>query len=232
MRLNKFLSHHGICSRRDADILIKEGRIRVNQNIMQTPYIVQQDDKVYVDGVLISEKPTPKVWIYHKPKGLVTSHKDEQGRPTVFNQENVKRLGRVISVGRLDLNSEGLLLLTNNPDFAHEAEHPKNEWKRIYKVRVFGNVNYPELDNLKNGITIDGVHYNSVDIEYDKPSNSLNQWLLVTLVEGKNREIRKIFNHLGLQVNRLIRLSYGPYQLGNLKLGDLKLADKELKAKA
>jgi 23S rRNA pseudouridine2605 synthase len=222
MRLNKCIAHSGVCSRRDADLLIEKGRVSVNGKQVTGPYIVQDDDVVSVDGKEIPQKPKTKIWAYYKPVGLVTSHRDEKGRPTVFDQENVKKLGRVVSVGRLDLNSEGLLLLTNDPSFAHQAEKPSNQLKRVYKIRVFGTLDYQALDQLQNGMTIDGIRYGKITVEYEE-QKSRNEWLLVTLQEGKNREIRKVFNHLGLEVNRLIRLSFGNFELADLKPGELKL---------
>lgn len=227
MRLNKFLSHHGICSRRDADVYIQNGRVQVNGTPMTTPYIVQETDTVAVDEKIISQKPEPTLWLYHKPAGLVTTHKDEKKRPTVFQEENIQELGHVISVGRLDLNSEGLLLITNDPTFAHHAEQPKNKWQRMYKVRVFGTIDPAALDDLIHGITIDGVHYNSITVDYEINETGMNHWLFMTLTEGKNREIRKVLNHLGLSVNRLIRVAYGPYELGDLKPGELIKAPME-----
>ncbi|CAO4835283.1 MAG: Ribosomal large subunit pseudouridine synthase B [Holosporales bacterium] len=221
MRLNKFLSHHGICSRRDGDLYIQQGRVSVNNQVITSPYIVQETDVVSVDGKIINHKPEPTVWLYYKPVGLVTTHRDEKHRPTVFEQDNVKKLGHVVSVGRLDINSEGLLLLTNNPDFAHYAEHPKNKLTRMYKVRVFGDLDPNRLDDLKNGITIDGIRYGSIIVDYEINKTGMNHWLFVTLTEGKNREIRKVLNHLNLSVNRLIRVAYGDYELGDLKPGEL-----------
>lgn len=221
MRLNKFLSHHGICSRRDADGVIAAGRVKINGVIQNTPYIVQEDDIVHVDEKELKGMPKSKVWIYYKPLDIITTHKDEKGRETVFDQPNIVALGHVVSVGRLDINSEGLLLITNDPTFAHNMEHPKNKIKRVYKVRVFGDLDPQALDDLSNGITIEGIHYDPIHVEYDiKQTN--NHWLLMTLTEGKNREIRHVLGYLGLQVNRLIRIAYGEYSLGDMNPGDLK----------
>ncbi|MBP9752501.1 MAG: rRNA pseudouridine synthase [Proteobacteria bacterium] len=222
MRLNKYISHSGYCSRRDADQLIEQGFVKVNGTVMTTPYIVKESDIVLVKDQPILEKPKRKIWIYYKPVGLITTHRDEKNRPTVFDEEHIKKLGRVISVGRLDLNSEGLLLLTNDPDFAHMAEKPSNKLKRVYKVRVFGDLDYQQLDALKHGLTIDGMHYGSIHIECNEQT-AKNSWILVTLTEGKNREIRKVLNHVGLEVNRLIRVSFGEFELGDLKPGEVKL---------
>lgn len=227
MRLNKFISHHGICSRRDADKLIECGRVKINNKVQNTPYIVQDSDIIMVDDKVIQRETELKIWAFYKPTGIITSHKDEHDRGTVFDQPAVKKIrhqnGYIISVGRLDYNSEGLLLLTNSPDCAHEYEKPSSNLKRTYRVRVFGDINYKALDELKNGITIEGIHYKPIHIEYDvKKNNSKNTWMLVTLTEGKNREIRRVLNHFDLQVNRLIRVAFGPYSLGDMKPGELK----------
>jgi 23S rRNA pseudouridine2605 synthase len=223
MRLNKCIAHAGICSRRDADYIIGQGRVKVNGTVIDGPYIVQENDIVMVDDKPIPKKQETKVWTYYKPAGLITSHRDDQNRETVFDQENILKLGRVVSVGRLDLNSEGLLLLTNDPSFAHTAEKPSNKWERVYKVRVFGILDFKALEDLKNGITIDGIHYDSIQVDLPEEQTSRNEWIIMTLTEGKNREIRRVLNHLGLHVNRLIRLSYGKYELGNLMPGELRL---------
>ena len=160
------------------------------------------------------------MWVYYKPTGLVTTHKDEQGRPTVF--ENLPEgLPRVISVGRLDLNSEGLLLLTNSGELSRRLELPSNSWSRRYKVKVHGRINRDKLAELEQGITIDGILYGSIKVEVESEQGT-NAWLSVTLQEGKNREIRKVMKFIGLDVARLIRLSYGPFQLGSLKKGEVR----------
>jgi 23S rRNA pseudouridine2605 synthase len=186
---------------------------------------VDGSEIITVDGEPIQTLDEVKVWIFYKPAGLVTTHKDEQGRETVF--EYLKEHGleeRVISVGRLDLNSEGLLLLTNNGEYARFAESPQTEWKRIYRVRVYGDASRLDVEQLQQGITIDGVNYREVIVEFEKDfaQKGQNAWLQVSLTEGKNREIRKIMEHFGLKVNRLIRISYGPYTLGNLKVGEVR----------
>ncbi len=220
-RLSKFLSRAGVCSRRDAEKYIAEGLIQVNGNIVTTPVtFVTAKDRVLFDGNPVQGKEDIRLWLYYKPLGLVTTHKDPEGRPTVF--DNLPRdMPRVISVGRLDLNSEGLLVLTNSGAFSRHAEHPKTGWKRIYKVRVFGHVDELKLQELQQGITIDHVTYQPIEAVLSRQSGR-NAWLLVTLKEGKNREIRKVMNHIGLEVNRLIRIAYGPFELGSLKPGDIK----------
>jgi len=235
-RIAKFLSRAGVCSRRQAEELVLQGKVEVNNQVITTPAtLVGEKDIVVVNKKLIASPDNPlevttRVWCYYKPCGYVTTHKDPQGRPTVFSDLKSKGLPRVISVGRLDLNSEGLLLLTNDGSFSRHAELPSTGWARKYLVRVYGEVNAEALQNLQNGITIDGINYGKIDVEILKKPNtnrrdprdagsrySSNSWLAVTLYEGKNREIRKVMNHFGLRVNKLIRQSYGPYDLGSLK---------------
>ncbi|MCE2716380.1 MAG: pseudouridine synthase [Pseudomonadota bacterium] len=226
VRLNKYLAQCGVCSRRDADAYIDQGRVCIDGKIISQPApLVDGSEAITVDGEPIRAIHDVKVWAFYKPVGLVTTHKDEKARKTVF--DHVKEQGikeRVISVGRLDLNSEGLLLLTNNGEFAQFAESPKTLWKRVYRVRVYGDVSKIDAEQLQKGITIDGVQYREVEVEFEKDfkHKGQNVWLQVTLVEGKNREIRKIMEHFDLQVNRLVRLSYGPYALGNLKIGEVR----------
>ena len=221
MRIAKFMARSGVCSRRDAEELIKQGRVTVDGEAVETPaFNVEGTEKILLDGEKLPQTETTRLWLYHKPAGLVTSHKDEKGRPTVF-QHLPKQLPRVISVGRLDLNSEGLLLLTNNGELSRKLELPENGWSRRYKVRVYGDVRPERLAELQKGITVDGVAYGAVKAEIESRQGA-NAWLAVTLTEGKNREIRKLMKHLGLEVSRLIRLSYGPFQLGNLARGEIR----------
>ena len=220
MRLAKFIAGCGICSRRDAEKLIIAGRIAVaGQEILSPAYNVNLDSCVSFDGVVIHYQDAIKLWLYYKPLGLVTTHSDPQGRETVFAQLKHK-LPRVISVGRLDLNSEGLLLLTNSGDLARYFESPKNNFKRVYKVRAFGNKQIET--NKPKKIFIENIAYNIFSIKKLKSSGGLNNWYEVVITEGKNREIRKIFEHCGLQVNKLIRISFGEYHLGDLKAGEYK----------
>lgn len=249
-RLQKFLSRAGVCSRREAERWIYDGRVRVNGTVVTIPGVsVGENDVVEVDGQSITVSgpvdlqaahphDVPKgvrVWLYHKPAGLVTTHKDPEGRPTVF--EDIQRYkdalnlpDHVISVGRLDLNSEGLLILTDSGAFARHMEHPSSAIVRTYRVRAFGVMDQDALKSfaaLKNGLTIDGMRYQCVAVEGDsgplKPSRAhKNYWLRMTLREGKNREIRKILNHLNFQVSRLIRVQYGPFYLDDLKPGAIK----------
>ena len=224
IRLNKYISLCGVCSRRDADRYIDQGRVCVDGTVAKQPApLVDGSEVITVDGKPIQTVDDVKVWAFYKPAGLVTTHRDEQGRETVFEYLREQGLDeRVISVGRLDLNSEGLLLLTNNGEFSRFAESPQTEWKRVYRVRVFGDVTNLDIDALQEGITIDGVTYREVNIEPEKDfaQKGQNSWLQVTLTEGKNREIRRIMDYFDLSVNRLIRTSYGPYELGDLQPGE------------
>lgn len=220
-RLAKFMARSGVCSRRDAEEYIRQGRVTINGEIVSTPaFNIQGDEKVLFDGEKLPQKDRTRLWLYHKPAGLVTTHKDNEGRPTVFDNLPIG-LPRVISVGRLDLNSEGLLLLTNNGELSRELELPKNAWSRRYRVRVHGRVDLKKLEELQQGVTIDGVTYGRVVAVIDSQNGS-NTWLSVTLNEGKNREIRKLMKFIGLEVARLIRVSYGPFQLGSLKKGEVR----------
>ncbi len=221
MRIAKFLAQTGVASRRDAEELIRQGRVTVNGETITSPAInVSGEEKILLDGERLPEKENTRLWLYYKPAGLVTTHKDEKGRNTVF--DNLPpTLPRVISVGRLDLNSEGLLLLTNSGELAHKLELPANGWTRRYKVRVFGQIKDKDLQKMRDGVTIDGINYGSIKTEIESAQGA-NTWLKVTLTEGKNREIRKVMKYFGLEVSRLIRLSYGPFQLGAMKKGEVK----------
>lgn len=219
-RIAKVMARAGLCSRRDAERWIVEGRVRVNGKVIETPAtLITDPTTVVVDGKPLEEPIEAQLWRYHKPPGLVTSHKDDQGRDTVFDQLP-RELGRVVSVGRLDINSEGLLLLTNDGGLARELELPSNDWVRTYRVRVFGYVDDEKLALLKDGITYEGIKYGSINARIEKKTGR-NAWLIVSLTEGKNREIRRVMDFLELQVNRLIRTSYGPFRLDNLQRGDV-----------
>lgn len=220
-RLAKFMARSGVCSRRDAENLIKQKRVTVNGEIIDTPaFKVEGSEKILLDGEKLPEIEQTRLWLYHKPAGLLTTHKDTEARATVFDHLPAG-LPRVISVGRLDLNSEGLLLLTNNGELSRKLELPENGWSRRYKVRVHGFVNKNKLADLAKGATVDGINYGPVKAELES-QNGTNSWLIVTLNEGKNREVRKLMKSIGLEVARLIRLSYGPFQLGNLKKGEVR----------
>lgn len=213
----KFLARAGVCSRRDAERLIAEGRVKLNGKVLDTPAVkVTANDKVQVDGRPIGAAEPTRLWRYHKPTGLVTTHRDPAGRATVF-EHLPKDMPRVISVGRLDLTSEGLLLLTNDGELARRLELPSNGWLRRYRARAFGRVEQEELDALKNGITVDGVRYGPIDARLERAA--ANSWITLSLTEGKNREVRRVLEALGLKVNRLIRIAYGPFQLGTLAPG-------------
>jgi 23S rRNA pseudouridine2605 synthase len=219
-RIAKWLARAGVCSRRDGEKLIAEGRVTINGKKLDTPaFKVGPDDTVRVDGKPIATAEETRLWRYHKPSGLVTTHKDPAGRPTVF-EHLPPDLPRVVSVGRLDLNSEGLLLLTNDGALARGLELPAHGFARRYRARAHGRISQPELDQLKHGIEVDGVRYGEIDAKLDREATGANTWITVTLQEGKNREVRRVLDALGLKVNRLIRLTYGPFDLGLLKPGE------------
>ncbi len=229
-RIAKVMADAGLCSRREAERWIMAGRVAVNGQPLTTPAcVVGADDVVVVDGKPIQGKQERRLWCYHKPAGLMTTHRDPQGRPTVF-EKLPAYLPRVISVGRLDFNSEGLLLLTTDGALARELELPTKGWKRKYRVRVHGRLTSDIIEKLKKGVTIAGVRYAPCIAEVEREQGS-NTWVLVTLTEGKNREIRRLMSYFGLEVTRLIRVSYGPFQLGNLPVGEVReVPAKMLKA--
>ncbi len=217
-RIAKRLARAGLCSRRDAERWIAEGRVAVNGSVLASPAVtVTEADLIAVDGKPLPDAERTRLWRYHKKPGLMTTHKDPQGRPTVFEKLPAD-LGRVISVGRLDFNSEGLLLLTNDGVLARRLELPSTGWVRRYRVRVHGEVDVKRLVALEGGITVEGLRYGSIKAVLDRQQGS-NAWLTVSLQEGKNREIRKVFDALDWPVTRLIRIAYGPFQLGNLAEG-------------
>ncbi|MGX6960463.1 MAG: pseudouridine synthase [Rickettsia endosymbiont of Pentastiridius leporinus] len=218
-RLAKVISNAGVCSRRDAEKLIIDGQVKVDGVVITSPATnVDIDSQIEVSGSLINQEQKLRLWVYYKPVGLITTHKDPLLRKTVFEQ--LVGLPRVISIGRLDLNSEGLLLLTNNGDLARRFELPSNKLKRVYHVRAYGNPKSLLKSDYKN-LEIDGICYNPHSIKLIRENKS-NFWFEVVLFEGKNREIRKIFEYFELQVNKLIRVSYGDYALGNLKPNEYK----------
>jgi 23S rRNA pseudouridine2605 synthase len=224
-RLNKFLASAGIASRRGAEVLIAEGRVSVNGRVADTPALgINASDSVTVDGVVVAMQVTPRLWLYHKPVGVICSDVDPQGRPTIFDALPAS-LGRVMSVGRLDLNSEGLLLLTNNGELSRYLEHPDNYFARTYKVRLWGKPTNAVIKEIERGVVVDGVQYQGATVRIRSQHDSSNCWLTMTLHEGKNREIRRIFQHFGYAVNRLIRLSYGEFKLGDLPAGQVIEAD-------
>jgi len=217
-RIAKVLARAGLCSRRDAERWIAEGRVALDGTVLTSPAVtVTEASDIRVDGKPLPERERPRLWRYHKPVGLVTTHRDEKGRPTVFGALP-KELPRLISVGRLDLNSEGLLLLTNDGELARRLELPETGWLRRYKVRVHGAPEPARLAALAKGVRIDGVNYGPIRAEFERQQGS-NAWLALSLREGRNREVRRVLEHLGLSVTRLIRLSYVPFQLGHLERG-------------
>ncbi len=217
-RIAKRLSRAGVCSRRDAEKWIAAGRVKVNGETLSSPAtLVGAEDAIVVDGSPVGEAEDTRLFRYHKPRGLVTTHRDEKGRETIFSRFPPE-LPRVMSVGRLDINSEGLLLLTNDGGLARQLELPATGWLRRYRVRAFGRVDQALLDNLMKGVTVDGVRYGAIEAALEG-TNGGNSWIAVGLQEGRNREIRRVFEHIGLNVNRLIRVAYGPFQLGKLPEG-------------
>ncbi|MES1197457.1 MAG: pseudouridine synthase [Pseudomonadota bacterium] len=214
-RIAKFLARAGVCSRRDAEKLIAEGRIKLNGKVLDTPAVkVTEADDIRVDNRPVRAAEPTRLWRYHKPAGLVTTHRDPQGRPTVF-ERLPHDMPRVISVGRLDLNSEGLLLLTNDGALARRLELPSNGWIRRYRARAFGKITQAELDALAKGIEVDGMRYGPIHAELERGQGA-NAWIAISITEGKNREVRRVLEAIGLKVNRLIRVAYGPFQLGAL----------------
>ena len=219
-RVAKRIARAGVCSRREAERMIAEGRVIVNGCKLDTPaFLVHPGDSITVNGKPLAQEHPPRLWRLFKKRGLVTTHKDEQGRATVF-EKLPKGLPRVISVGRLDLNSEGLLLLTNDGELARFLELPATGWARRYRVRIYGHPTQAQLDKLQNGITVNGVDYGAIKAEIDRQKGD-NAWVTMSLREGKNREIRRVMDHFGWPVTRLMRLAYGPFQLGNLKPGQV-----------
>jgi len=219
-RIAKRLARSGVCSRRDAEKMILEGRVTVDGRIIDSPALNVTDKNVIaVDGKPLSAAEETRMWRYHKPQGVLTTSRDPRGRPTVF-AKLPPDMPRVVSVGRLDFNTEGLLLLTNDGELARFLELPKNAWLRHYRVRVHGHVDAAKLASVAKGVTISGIRYEPVKIEIEKgKEEGTNSWLSVTIREGKNREVRKIMEHLGLQVTRLIRVAFGPFPLGKLARG-------------
>lgn len=217
-RIAKYLARAGIASRRDAEKLIAEGVVKLNGKKVDGPAtFVKPGDRVSVAGKTVATAERTRLFRHHKPDGVVTTHKDPQGRPTVF-ERLPPAIGRVVSIGRLDLTSEGLLLLTNDGALARKLELPSNGWLRRYRVRVFGHVDERAFAALSRGVTIEGVAYGPIECGLDSRQGGI-AWLTVSLKEGKNREIRRVMAHLGLQVTRLIRTAYGPFQLGTLPKG-------------
>jgi 23S rRNA pseudouridine2605 synthase len=219
-RIAKVVSRAGLASRRDAEEWIVQGRVTVNGRVINSPALdVTANDVITVDGKPLPPRERTRLFLFHKPRGLMTTHADPEGRPTVF--DNLPEgLPRLISIGRLDFNTEGLLLLTNDGGLARALELPDTGWLRRYRVRAHGEVTQAQLDELKKGVEVDGVKYGSIDATLERDQGA-NVWLVFAIREGKNREVRNVMAHLGLEVNRLIRVSYGPFQLGELAEGEV-----------
>lgn len=217
-RIAKVLARAGVASRREVERMIAAGRVSVDGTLLTTPaFLITGIEEILVDNKPIEAKQSPRLWRYHKPVGLLTTHNDPGGRPTVF--ENLPEdLPRVISVGRLDMTSEGLLLLTNDGELARKLELPKTGFARKYRARAYGKPSQTQLDRLKHGVKIDGVKTGPIEATLDKQQGT-NAWISITIREGKNREVRRALETIGLKVNRLIRISYGPIQLGDLPRG-------------
>ena len=220
-RIAKAIARSGLCSRREAERWIINGQVKLNSKILTECGVnVTSKDVIEVNDKPLPNKVITKLWMYHKQRGYLVTNYDPEGRSTIFDQLKNKIETRFISVGRLDMDSEGLVLLTNDGDLARKLELPATGWLRKYRVRVHGYVIPKDLEPLKNGITIDGIRYGRIDATLDRQQGS-NAWLTLSFREGKNREVRKVMNHLGYNVNRLIRISFGPFNLKNLPSGEL-----------
>src|SRR5215208_3690238 len=219
-RVAKVIARAGLASRREVEAWILAGRVSVNGGVITSPALnVRETDKIVVDGTPLPERERTRLFLYYKPRGLVTTNSDPEGRPTIFGALP-KTLPRLISVGRLDLNTEGLLLLTNDGGLARVLELPETGWLRRYRVRAHGRVTQPDLDALRGGVEIAGVRYGAIEATLDREQGA-NIWLTFSIREGKNREVRNVLEHLGLQVNRLIRISFGPFQLAEMREGEV-----------
>lgn len=219
-RIAKVLSRAGVASRREAERMIEDGRVSVNGKVITSPALnITGSERIVVDGKPLKPAEPARLWLYHKPTGLVTTERDEKDRPTVFGALP-EDMPRVMSVGRLDLNSEGLLLLTNDGELKRKLELPSTGWLRKYRVRINGTASEATLDKLREGIEVEGVQYQPMIVNFDRQVGA-NAWLTISIREGKNREIRRALAGIGATVNRLIRVSYGPFQLGALKPGEV-----------
>lgn len=218
-RIAKVMARAGLCSRRQAEAWIADGRVTVNGETLTTPAVtVTGKDRITVDGKPLPERDRTRLFLFHKPKGLVTTRRDPERRKTVFDALPAD-LPRVVTVGRLDITTEGLLLLTNDGGLARALELPANAWQRHYRARVLGKITQDALDRLAEGVTIEGVRYQPINASLEDGAGGANRWIALTLTEGKNREVRRVLEHLGLKVNRLIRTGYGPFSLGALPQG-------------
>jgi 23S rRNA pseudouridine2605 synthase len=223
-RIAKVIANSGYCSRRDAEKLIEDGLVKVNGVIINTPAFMITDEAIKIRNKLLPRGERMKMWIFYKPRGFMVTNRDPQGRKTIYDILP-PGLPRVIAVGRLDMDTEGLLLLTNNGSIARYIEHPANGWTRQYRVKVHGPLNKlrANLESLaRDGIAIDGMRYLPLKISIEKESDTTNTWLLISLKEGKNREVRNIMERFGLVVTRLIRTSFGPFHVGNMAAGEIK----------
>ena len=219
-RIAKVIARAGVCSRRDAERLIEAGRVTLNGKTVKAAAVnVTAQDMIRIDGKVLPRKEEARLWRYHKPEGLVVSHKDPEGRPSVFDKLR-EQLPRVVSIGRLDINTEGLLLLTNDGELSRALELPSAGWIRRYRVRAYGKADDAMLAKIAKGVEIEGIKYGPVDAKIDQTQGD-NVWLTIAIKEGKNREVKKLCEFVGLRVNRLIRLAFGPFLLGELKRGGL-----------
>lgn len=219
-RLAKRMARAGLCSRREAERWIEDGRVKIDGKKVRPPApLVTADTMITVDEKPLGAAPKSRMWRYHKPKGLICTSNDPEGRKTIFD-DLPKNLPRVLTIGRLDLNSEGLLLLTNDGDLARRIELPSTGWSRRYRVRVYGKIELKRLEGLSRGVTVDGVRYGPIKAKFDSAQGA-NSWLTLTLKEGKNREVRRVLESLDLTVSRLIRTSFGPFQNGQLQPGEV-----------
>ena len=226
-RIAKRMARAGVASRRDAERMILFGRVKLNGEVLTTPAtVVGPDDVILVDDKPLPDIQPPRLWRYHKARSVMTTHRDPEGRPTLFDSLP-PGMPRVISVGRLDYNSEGLILLTNDGELARKMELPDTGWTRRYRVRVHGRVDPASLADLAKGITVEGVRYGPIEAALDREQGT-NAWVTLSLKEGKNREVRRVMEHLGLPVTRLIRVAYGPFQLGQLQPGEIDEVQKKV----
>lgn len=221
-RIAKLLARAGVASRREVERMIADGRVAIDGLILETPATILKDLRgVTVDGKPVAAPEPTRLFAFHKPTGLITAESDPRGRPTIYTAlRNAlpKKTPRLMPIGRLDLNTEGLLLLTNDGELKRQMELPSSGIPRTYRARTFGHITQEALEELIDGITVDGVHYGSIDANLER-STGRNRWIELTITEGKNREVRRVLEHLGLQVSRLIRTAYGPFELGDLPRG-------------